>query len=217
MYEIVTIRDTVRIPPKLFSDSLEESAVKALEEQYVGRIDKDIGIMIGVLNPQEISSGKVILGDGAAYYDITFGVLVFRPELHEVIRAKVVDLTEFGAFLRFGPIDGLVHVSQVADDFVSYNDKTQCLSGKTGKHMVKRGDEVLARIIAVSIKDTIQESKINLTTRQTGLGKDGWGKTGKELPIKEEKKGAKKKEEVKEEKQKEAQGEKEETAEAKKE
>lgn len=199
MYEIVSITDTVRIPPKLFSNSLEESVVRALEGQYVGKIDKDIGVVISILNPRDISDGRIIPGDGAAYHDVVFDALAFKPELHEVVRAKVADLTEFGAFLRFGPIDGLVHISQIADDFVSYNDKTQCLAGKTGKHVIKKGDDVLARIIAVSMKDSIQESKINLTMRQFGLGKEDW--TKKDVKGKAEKTEGEVKEEKKEEKE----------------
>jgi len=201
MYEIITVKDTIRIPPKFFSDSIEKSAVKALEEQYIGKINKEYGAIICILNPRDISDGRVILGDGATYHDIVFDLLVFKPELHEIVRAKVSDITEFGAFLRFGPIDGLVHVSQIANDFVSYNEKTQNLVGKSGKYTIKKGDEVLARIIAVSLKDTIAESKINLTMRQAGLGKEEWNKGGKKSEEKEFKKEEKmeKKEKTKEE------------------
>jgi DNA-directed RNA polymerase subunit E' len=189
MYNLVTVKDTIRIPPRLFSASLEESVQKAIQEQYEGRIDRDLGVVITVLNPREVGDGKVILGDGAAYHDVVFDVLAFKPEMHEVVRGKVIDLTEFGAFLRFGPIDGLVHVSQVTDDFMSYNDKLGVLAGKTSKKTVKKGDVVSARIIAISMKDSVTESKINLTMRQTGLGKEEWNKDEKgEKKVKKEEK-----------------------------
>ena len=188
MYNLVTVRDTIRIPPRLFSASLEESVLKAIQAQYEGRIDKDTGVVITVLNPREMGDGKVILGDGAAYHDVVFDVLTFKPELHEMVRAKVIDLTEFGAFLRFGPVDGLIHVSQVTDDFMSYNNKVGILAGKTSKKTLKKGDEVTARIIAISMKDSVTESKINLTMRQVGLGKEEWYKKEEQKEKKTEKK-----------------------------
>jgi len=188
MYNLVTVRDTIRIPPRLFSASLEESVLKAIQAQYESRIDKDTGVVITVLNPREIGDGKVILGDGAAYHDVVFDVLTFKPELHEMVRAKVIDLTEFGAFLRFGPVDGLIHVSQVTDDFMSYNNKVGILAGKTSKKTLKKGDEVTARIIAISMKDSVTESKINLTMRQVGLGKEEWYKKEEQKEKKTEKK-----------------------------
>jgi len=184
MYNIVTVKDTIRIPPRFFSRSLEESVLKAIQEQYEGKIDKDIGVVITVLNPREVGDGKVILGDGAAYHDVVFDILTFKPELHEMVRGKVIDLTEFGAFLRFGPIDGLIHVSQVTDDFMSFNEKAGMLAGKSSRKTLKKGDTVTARIIAISMKDSVTESKINLTMRQTGLGKEEW--------YKKDEKGAKK-------------------------
>jgi DNA-directed RNA polymerase subunit E' len=174
MYSLVTVRDTVRIPPKLFSESLEDSVLAALREQYEGKLDNDLGVIITITHPREIGDGKIIPGDGAAYHDAVFDVLTFRPELHEVVRGKVSEITEFGAFVRFGPIDGLVHVSQVTDDFVSFNDKTGLLSGRDTKRSLKKGDIVNARIIAVSMKNTVTDSKINLTMRQPGLGKEDW-------------------------------------------
>lgn len=188
MYNLVTVRDTIRIPPRLFSTSLEESVIKAIQEQYEGRIDKDAGVVITVLNPREVGDGRVILGDGAAYHDVVFDILTFKPEMHEVVKGKVIDLTEFGAFIRFGPVDGLIHVSQVTDDFMSYNDKAGMLSGKTSRKTLKKGDVVTARIIAISMKDSVTESKINLTMRQTGLGKEDWNKEEAEKKPKREKK-----------------------------
>ena len=174
MYNLVTVRDTIRIPPKLFSASIEESVVKALRERYESRLDKKIGVVITVLNPREISDGKIILGDGASYHDVVFDALTFKPELHEMVKGKVSDITEFGAFIRFGPIDGLIHVSQVTDDFVRYNEKTDALAGKETKRVLKKGDIVNARVIAISLKNSVTDSKINRSMRQDGLGKEEW-------------------------------------------
>lgn len=176
MYNVVTIRDTIRIPPKLFTESIEESVKKALREQYEGRLDKDMGVIITVTNPREIGDGKIIPGDGAAYHTVMFDALTFKPEVHEVLKGKISEITDFGAFIRFGPIDGLVHVSQVTDDFMSYNEKTQSLVGKDSKKTLKKDDVVTARVIAVSMKGTSADSKINLTMRQEGLGKKEWFK-----------------------------------------
>ncbi len=191
MYKLMKIEDTVRIPPKLFSENLEKSVIEALRQQYEGFISKKTGVIVAVTKADEIAPGKIILGDGATYHKVKFEALVFKPELHEIVRGKVNDITEFGAFIRFGPIDGLVHVSQVTDDFMSYNPKTGALSGKQSKKSLKKDDIVLARITAISLKDKITDSKINLTMRQEGLGKKEWLKK-KKTTEKNKKKGGKK-------------------------
>ncbi len=192
MYNIITVKDTVRIPPKLFSESLEGSALSALKEQYEGNVDKDVGVIVAVMNPKDISDGMIIHGDGASYHDVVFDALVFKPEMQELIRGKVTDIAEFGAFIRFGPIDGLVHISQITDDFMSYNEKNLVLAGKESKKVLKKGDEVRARIIAISIKNNVTESKINLTMRQKGLGKEEWEDDKKKSKAKPKEKEEKK-------------------------
>ena len=74
-----------------------------------------------------------------------------------------------------GPMDGLVHVSQVTDDYINYDSKRGALLGKESKKTLEEGDKVRARIVALSLKGkSSKETKIGLTMRQPGLGKDEW-------------------------------------------
>lgn len=185
MYLVSKIEDTVRIPPNRFGDPLKDVAVEILNESYVGKIDKKLGLMVTVKEIEEIGTGKVIMGDGAAYHDVTFNALFFKPELHEIVEGEVIEITEFGAFIRIGPMDGLVHVSQVTDDYINYDGKRGALMGKESKKSLEEGNMVRARIVALSLKGkSSKETKIGLTMRQPGLGRFEW--------IEEEKKKKKK-------------------------
>jgi len=57
------------------------------------------------------------------------------------------------------------------EDYVSLS-KTGALSGKASKRSLSKGDECLARIVAISFKSG--EMKIGLTMRKPGLGKIDW-------------------------------------------
>lgn len=180
MYKKITIRDSVRIAPKHFEESLEESVKNALREKYEAKLDKDIGAILAIESCKNVKEGKIIPGDGSSYHEATFDAIVFKPEMHEVIRGGVNEITDFGAFVRFGPIDALAHVSQITDDYMSYNEKTGSLSGKETNRTLKKEDEVTARVIAVSLKHNVKDSKINLTMKQPGLGKKEWIEEEKE-------------------------------------
>ena len=175
MYLVSKIEDTVRIPPSRFEDPLENVAVEILNESYVGKIDKKLGLMVTVKEIEELGTGKVIMGDGAAYHDVLFTALFFKPELHEIVEGEVIEITEFGAFIRIGPMDGLVHVSQVTDDYINYDGKRGALIGKESKKSLEEGNKVRARIVALSLKGkSSKETKIGLTMRQPGLGRMEW-------------------------------------------
>ena len=166
MYYKTKIEDTVRIPPYRFESPLEEVAIQTLNETYEGRLDKKLGLLICVDAIDEISEGKLI---------------IFKPEQHEIFDGEVIDIVDYGAFVRIGPMDGLIHVSQVTDDYINYDGKRGALIAKESNKTLDEGDLVRARAVSVSIKDesinnmeNTRNSKIPLTMRQTNLGRFEW-------------------------------------------
>src|SRR3989344_4032248 len=105
MYNVYTIRDVIRVPPKDFGMDLKEAVLKIAQQEYEG-----IGIVVAVKDVVSVGDGKVIPGDGAAYYLSELEMVAFKPELQEVVAGKVTEITEIGAFVKIGPIEGLVHV-----------------------------------------------------------------------------------------------------------
>ena len=175
MYYMTTIEGTVRIPPYRFDEPLEDVAIETLNEEYIGQLDKNLGLMVGAFSIEEIGEGVLIMGDGAAYHNVVFNAIFFKPEQQEVVEGQVTDITEFGAFVRIGPMEGLVHVSQVTDDYINYDPRNSSLIGNESKKILTEGDKIRARIVTLSLKGkTIKESKIGLTMRQPNLGKFEW-------------------------------------------
>lgn len=198
MYNIIKIRDKIRVPPNKFGKTLNKTILELTQEAYEGIIDEDIGLVVMVVNANKCGDGKIILGDGAAYYETELELLTYKPLLHELVEGQIGETTEFGAFVSIGAIDGLVHVSQIMDEFLDYDSKNSIFIGKSSKRKLSIGDPVLARVVTVSLKNTIADSKIGLTMRQPFLGKLEW--INKE--IEEKKGGGKKKEEKAKKKEK---------------
>jgi DNA-directed RNA polymerase subunit E' len=172
VFYAVKVQDHVRVPPAMFGLDLNEAIIKAVKEKFTGFISKELGVVIDVLDVDEVKEGIIIPGDGANYYETVFELLVYLPEMQEVLPGVIKDVAEFGAFVNIGPIDGMIHVSQTMNDFVSAT-KEKTLQGKDTGRVLKIGDQCLARMVAVSYKDRANP-KFGLTMRQDGLGKDEW-------------------------------------------
>lgn len=159
----------------MFGNPLSENVKRVLMEKYEGILDKDIGFILSIVDVDNVSDGSIIYGDGAAYHETEFNVLTYVPELQEVVDGEIVDVVEFGAFVRLGPLDGLIHISQIMDDFVSFDPKREAIIGKETGKVLEKGDKVRARIVAVSLREEKKRgSKIALTMRQNGLGRLEW-------------------------------------------
>jgi DNA-directed RNA polymerase subunit E' len=195
MYKMLTVEDKIRVPPAKFSLGPENAVKASLDERWEGTVDKNLGVVLSVVSIEGTGEGKILPGDGAIHYPVTFKVIVYQPEMYEVVKGQVIDITEFGVFVRMGPVDGMVHVSQLMDDFVSYDSKNSTFLGRDSKRILKEGDVVRARIISVSMGPD-RQYKIGLTTRQPGLGALSWAERKiekKEAPARkpEKKKGGK--------------------------
>jgi DNA-directed RNA polymerase subunit E' len=172
MFYKTKVQDHIRVEPKFFGLNVNEAVTKAVRSKFSGFIDQELGIVIDVAGVNEIGEGVIIPGDGASYYHTTFELIIFKPEMHEVVTGKIKDIADFGAFVTMGPIEGMVHIGQTMDDFVSFS-KDKLLTGKESKRSLKVNDTCRARIIAISFKD-VTNPKIGLTMRQAGLGKVEW-------------------------------------------
>lgn len=171
MYRIVTVESRIRVPPEKLGMKIKDAVKSAIADKYESLWDPKLGIVLAVIDVEKIAEGKIIPTDPGVYYQSQFKLLTFKPELHELTYGEVIDNTEFGSFVRIGAIDGLIHISQLMDDFVSYDSKNSVFLGKQTKRILKEGDKVRARIISISFTE---QQKIGLTMRQPGLGSLVW-------------------------------------------
>ena len=181
MFYLIDVEDYIRVEPRLFGLDTQEAVEQQLKLTYSGYSDRELGFVLAVAGVSEIKEGVIIPGDGAAYYQSNFQLVVWKPEMQELVYGTITEITNFGAFIDLGVAQGMIHISQTMEDYVSFS-KTNTLVGKTNKKALKKGDNCIARIVAVSYK--LGEPKIGLTMRQPGLGKIEW--------VEEEKKKSKK-------------------------
>ena len=200
MFYLAEVEDYVRVDPKLFGLETAEAVKEQLKQSYANFQDKELGSVVAVLEVLSVDDGVIIPGDGAVYYKSKFKLVVFKPELQELVYGTINEITNFGALIDLGVMRGMIHISQTMDDFVSFS-KTGNLIGKDGKKSLNKGDNCIARVVALSFKG--DEPKIGLTMRQPGLGKIEWLKADKEKSKRVAKSGGEEKEKkVKKEKKK---------------
>jgi len=175
MYHKLMLEDKVRVPPQRLGEKLEKVILDVLQEQLEGSIDKEIGVFICVTKVEDVGEGELVPGDGGVYYDVKFEALVLRLALQEVIEGVVVETTSFGAFVSLGPIDAMLHVSQISDEYINYDEKNARLICQESKHFIGVGDVVRVRVVTLSLNEREpRDSKIGLTMRQAGLGTALW-------------------------------------------
>ena len=137
-------------------------------------INGDLGYIIMIMDAKVEPMGKMIAGDGGTYHKVEFDALTFYPKLQEIVQGELVDITDFGAFVRIGPTDALLHLSQVMDDYLKSDVQAGIILANQSGRTLKVGSTIRTRITAVSLGKASSMGKIGITCRQPFLGADEW-------------------------------------------
>ena len=174
LFSVSTLVDIVRIPPNLFGTGLKKAAESILKNKYESMINAELGYIIMVMDAKVESMGKMIPGDGGTFHRVEFQALTFYPKIQEIVQGELVDITDFGAFVRIGPTDALLHLSQVMDDYLKSDVAAGVILANQSGRTLKVNSAIRARITAVSLGKAASMGKIGITCRQPFLGADEW-------------------------------------------
>ena len=89
---------------------------------YENHVSKDLGFVVNVVTLHSVEEGVIVPGDGAAFLKQNSIYYVINPNSTSWCTVKY-DITDFGAFLDLGATEGMVHISQSMDDFVSFSKR----------------------------------------------------------------------------------------------
>ncbi|MCF8884735.1 MAG: DNA-directed RNA polymerase [Nitrososphaerota archaeon] len=173
MFTLIEIEEIVGIHPRDFLRPLREAAMQRLKDLYEGTIIEGIGYVVLVVDVEVDPIGLILPRDGSIYHKTRAKLLIFSPTVQEVGEGEIVEITDFGAFVRVGPMDALLHISQIMDDYLSYDERHSILLGKKTGRKLEVGDILRFRVVAVSLSHGAT-GKISITTRQPYLGKIEW-------------------------------------------
>lgn len=186
MYIVIEDEYIARIPPDKLGFDYEEAVKDVSKGSLEGKlIDlKDPGddtrmlgkcYVVSIMNVERLGEGTIVHGDGGVYQSIRFKALAYYPEMQEIVEGIVVSVQNFGAFVKFGPFEGLLHKSQIMDDRIDVDMANQRFIGKETKRDIKAGDRLRVRIVSLNLNSsTLEDSKIGFTMKQSGLGKLEW-------------------------------------------
>lgn len=140
------------------------------------RIDMQRCYIVTILEIKKNGDGIIVHGDGGVYQNITYKALAFIPKMNEIVEGVVVSVVpKIGAFLRFGPFEGLLHVGQIMDDRIEIDEGNKKLIGKDTNREIRTGDKLRVRVVMLNISSSSpNDRRIGFTMKQPGLGKLQW-------------------------------------------
>lgn len=187
MYAVIEEEHLARVPPTLLGENydlaVEEVTRQTLQGTLVdyvpdknSRVDMLKCYIVSIIGIKKINDGIIVHGDGGVYQRIQYKALAYIPKNNEVIEGLVVSVVpKIGAFVRFGPFEGLLHVGQIMDDRIDMDEGQNRLVGKDTNKDIRVGDHVRVRIVMLNLaSSSVRDRRIGFTMKQPGLGKLQW-------------------------------------------
>ncbi len=174
MFQIIDAEDVVRVEPLNFSESLNKMAEKMLKIKYESTLSPEFGYIVLIINVKADKIGKILPSDGATYHSVHFKILTYLPKLQEVVEGEVVEITDFGAFIRIGPTDALLHLSQITDEYLNSDVRQGLITAQQSSRTINIGTRMRVRVTALSLARGSSMGKIGVTCRQPFLGAIDW-------------------------------------------
>ena len=177
MYTLITKEDTIRIPAEYIrrGRKLEEHIAELAHQAFEGRFDEDENYILLTFDHETMGKGKIIHGDGAIYQRVKFRALLFSMDTNEIVDGAVSEISEYGAFVRIGPIEALLHKSQILDEPINVNPAERRIEGAKSGKLIEVGTNVRSRIVSKAInQNDPRSSKIGLNCKMAGLGAHQW-------------------------------------------
>jgi len=174
MFQIIDAEDVVRVEPLDFSESLNKMAEKMLKIKYESTLSPEFGYIVLIINVKADKVGKILPSDGATYHSVHFKILTYLPKLQEVVEGEVVEITDFGAFIRIGPTDALLHLSQITDEYLNSDVRQGLITAQQSSRTISVGTRMRVRVTALSLARGSSMGKIGVTCRQPFLGATDW-------------------------------------------
>ena len=120
MYKIVTKEDTIRIPAEYMRKgaSLNDHIDRLSMTAFEGRFDEENRFILVTSNHEPLIVDESFTVMEQSTRKPRFDAVLFCMDDYEVVEGAVSEVNEFGAFVRIGINEALLHKSQIMEDQV---------------------------------------------------------------------------------------------------
>lgn len=129
---------------------------RIIKEQLNGKLtEKRIAKLKGfVANAaQQSSDMERVAQDAERETEDLKKVEYMSQRIGEVYTGIISSVTSFGLFVALeNTVEGLVHISNIPDDYYVYDDKLHCLIGERLKKVYRLGDEIKIKVIKTDLE-----------------------------------------------------------------
>ncbi|MDF2881066.1 MAG: ribonuclease [Clostridiaceae bacterium] len=163
-----------RYPDLIIHRIIKEYINGSIDEKRTNRLTGEVEVA-----SKQSSETEIIAQDAEREVDDLKKAEYMSERIGEEFSGIISSVTNFGMFVELpNTIEGLVHISNLHDDYYIYDERHLCLIGERTKNIYRLGDEVRIKVAKVDMM--LHEIYFDLVTENdNGNAKEEINKAGK--------------------------------------
>lgn len=156
---MATFRDTIRVAPKHLGQPIENVLADELNLRLANKVVLNVGLVICLHDIVEVVESHIFCGDGAIHTECKFRLIVFRPQIGEVLCGTLRSSSKEGLKVSLGFFDSIVVPPQQLNEPSHFNELDQTWTwnyedeGKTHVLRLEIGEQVRFRVHSETFVD----------------------------------------------------------------
>jgi DNA-directed RNA polymerase III subunit RPC8 len=159
MFLLSTLEDTIRVPASQLGLPIEEVLTDILNSRLANKVVHNVGLIICMKDVLDVGESYLQSGDGAIYTKCTFRMVVFRPQIGEVLCGTLRSSSKEGLIISLGFFDSVLVPPQYLNEPSKFDETDQTWTwnytdeGKTHVLRLEIGETIRFRVHSEEFND----------------------------------------------------------------
>ncbi|XP_064644259.1 DNA-directed RNA polymerase III subunit RPC8-like [Lineus longissimus] len=125
MFVLTEMKDTVRIPPRLFNINLYDGIVESLNKKFANKVVHNVGLCIALWDVTTVEDSYIFPGDGSSHTVVHFRYVVFRPFMEEILQGRIKSCSKEGVHVTLGFFDDILIAADALQHPARFDENEQ--------------------------------------------------------------------------------------------
>lgn len=170
MFVLSKFKDIIRVPACHLGKPIEEVLAEELNRRFANKVVLNVGLVICLHDIVEVGESYIYCGDGAIHTRCMYRMIVFRPQIGELLVGTLRSSSKEGLNISLGFFDSIVIPPQQLNEPSRFNENDQTWTwnfedeGETHTLVLEVGEQVRFRVHSEEFVDISPHGPTNAAT-----------------------------------------------------
>lgn len=170
MFVLAKFKDIIRVPACHLGQPIEEVLADELNKRLANKVVLNVGLVICLHDIVDVGESYIYCGDGAIHTKCMYRMIVFRPQVGEILCGTLKSSSKEGLNISLSFFDSIIIPPQNLNEPSHFNEKDQTWTwsyedeGETHTLTLEIGEQIRFRVHSEEFIDVSPRGPTNIAS-----------------------------------------------------